>query len=164
MSADYGDLISDSDSDACEISSESEPADRYYDGTYYPICIGDVLHTRYRIIHKLGWGGFSTVWLARDEQTNEDVALKVLVAGSDGEKEYEVQKWVKESIEEGKREGLVLYKDAFQVQGMREEHRVLVMDVVGPNLDMTLLRMLLESHIKCYMVVELCMETSMKAP
>jgi hypothetical protein len=60
-----------------------------------------------------------------------------------------VQKGIKESVEDGKREGLVLYKDAFQVQGMREEeeHRVLVMDVVGPNLYMTLIDMPLETHI-----------------
>jgi hypothetical protein len=84
MSTDLGDLINDSDSEADKIWPNCEPTHRYYDGTYYPICIGDVLHNRYRIIHKLGWGGFSTVWLARDEETNSDVALKILVAGRDG--------------------------------------------------------------------------------
>jgi serine/threonine-protein kinase SRPK3 len=32
---------------------------------------------RYLIVQKLGWGHFSTVWLARDLQHNTYVALKV---------------------------------------------------------------------------------------
>ncbi|RKL18486.1 hypothetical protein BFJ70_g14357 [Fusarium oxysporum] len=60
----WGDFV---DSD-CEIDVEDscEPIDRYEEGLYYPICIGDVLARRYRIEHKLGHGGFSTVWMAYD--------------------------------------------------------------------------------------------------
>lgn len=32
----------------------------------YPVKIGDVLQNRYEIITKVGYGGCSTVWLARD--------------------------------------------------------------------------------------------------
>lgn len=32
----------------------------------YPVKIGDILQSRYKIIMKLGYGGNSTVWLARD--------------------------------------------------------------------------------------------------
>lgn len=35
---------------------------------FYPVRIGELLHDRYRIITKLGFGGFSTVWLARDQK------------------------------------------------------------------------------------------------
>jgi serine/threonine protein kinase len=37
---------------------------------------------RYRVIHKLGHGGFSTVWLCQDthHETLKYVAVKVLVA------------------------------------------------------------------------------------
>jgi hypothetical protein len=33
---------------------------------YYPVQIGDVFHSRYRILAKLGFGATSTVWLCRD--------------------------------------------------------------------------------------------------
>ncbi|KIY69450.1 kinase-like protein [Cylindrobasidium torrendii FP15055 ss-10] len=38
---------------------------------------GDVLVKRYTLLRKLGKGGFSTVWLARDAQTGLDVAIKI---------------------------------------------------------------------------------------
>lgn len=39
--------------------------------------IGEVLINRYIIVQKLGWGHFSTVWLARDIFYNTYVALKI---------------------------------------------------------------------------------------
>ena len=36
-------------------------------GGYHPVKIGDV-YSHYRVIRKLGWGHFSTVWLSRDEK------------------------------------------------------------------------------------------------
>jgi serine/threonine protein kinase len=46
---------------------------------YYPTCIGNILAQRYRIEHKLGHGGFSTVWMAHDIVSKRDVALKVTI-------------------------------------------------------------------------------------
>jgi hypothetical protein len=40
---------------------------------------GDVVgRGRYKLVRRLGQGGFATVWLARDEQGQRDVAIKVL--------------------------------------------------------------------------------------
>lgn len=48
---------------------DAEPLHRYTRGGYHPITLGDFLDNgRYRILHKLGWGGYSTVWAARDER------------------------------------------------------------------------------------------------
>ena len=35
-------------------------------GGYHPVRVGDLFNNRYSIIRKLGWGHFSTVWLAWD--------------------------------------------------------------------------------------------------
>lgn len=42
-----------------------DPAE-YHQGGLHPIYLGDVLDDRYKICRKLGFGGTSTVWLAKD--------------------------------------------------------------------------------------------------
>ncbi|KKA20009.1 hypothetical protein T310_6007 [Rasamsonia emersonii CBS 393.64] len=44
-----------------------ERLERYRPGGYHPVVIGGCLHDRYRIVHKLGFGAYSTTWLARDQ-------------------------------------------------------------------------------------------------
>jgi hypothetical protein len=46
----------------------AENLEKYKPQGYHPIMIGDVLHDRYRIVDKLGFGGYSTVWLARQDE------------------------------------------------------------------------------------------------
>ncbi|KFY43350.1 hypothetical protein V495_04012 [Pseudogymnoascus sp. VKM F-4514 (FW-929)] len=42
----------------------------YADGDYHPTVVGDHFHNgRYEVVHKLGFGGYSTIWLARDKHT-----------------------------------------------------------------------------------------------
>ncbi len=49
----------------CDV--DAEPLARYRKGGYHPTHLGDMLNNgRYNIVHKLGWGGYATVWLARD--------------------------------------------------------------------------------------------------
>ncbi|OQE11651.1 hypothetical protein PENVUL_c002G01696 [Penicillium vulpinum] len=58
-----------------------EDLDSYHPRGYYPLQIGDELNnSRYRVIDKLGYGGYSTIWLARDLQMARYVALKVITA------------------------------------------------------------------------------------
>ena len=59
-----------------------ERLEDYRPGGFHPIRIGDTLHKRYHIAHKLGHGSFSTTWLARDEQLENYVAIKVGTADS----------------------------------------------------------------------------------
>jgi serine/threonine-protein kinase SRPK3 len=57
-----------------------ERLEQYRPGGFHPITIGDHLCGRYRIVHKLGFGTFSTVWLARDERADRYVVIKIAVA------------------------------------------------------------------------------------
>jgi len=50
----------------CSCALTHDLAVDYDEGGYLPVTIGDVFHERYIVIRKLGWGHFSTVWLARD--------------------------------------------------------------------------------------------------
>lgn len=58
-----------------------ENVEMYTSGGLHPIHLGDSFRGgSYRILHKLGYGGFSTVWLARDQNHDRLVSLKVLTA------------------------------------------------------------------------------------
>ncbi|KAI6088054.1 kinase-like domain-containing protein [Hypoxylon rubiginosum] len=59
-----------------------ERLERYVPGGYHPVHIGDQFHNRYRVLHKLGHGSYSTTWLARDQKTEKLVAVKVGTADS----------------------------------------------------------------------------------
>ncbi|KAF4952574.1 hypothetical protein FGADI_6645 [Fusarium gaditjirri] len=57
--------------------NDVEFIDRYCPGGYHPIEVNDKLNQRYHIVDKLGQGGYSTIWLARDQELDKYVAIKV---------------------------------------------------------------------------------------
>ncbi|CAI7574136.1 unnamed protein product [Penicillium glandicola] len=61
---------------------EVERLEKYQPGGYHPILIGDILQSRYQVVHKLGYGAYSTTWLCRDYQSDTYVAVKVGMAES----------------------------------------------------------------------------------
>lgn len=48
-------------------------------GGYYPVDVGEIFASRYAVVGKLGFGTYSTVWLARDLKEGGHVVLKVLI-------------------------------------------------------------------------------------
>ncbi|KAL8273320.1 hypothetical protein Esti_002724 [Eimeria stiedai] len=66
------------DSDVYFTESDDEDHREYRRGGYHPVSVGELYANRYRIEAKLGWGHFSTVWLATDLKAVplEFVALK----------------------------------------------------------------------------------------
>lgn len=58
-------------------NSEDEGMEDYKVGGYHPVHVGEIYLNRYMVIQKLGWGHFSTVWLAKDMKFDTYVALKV---------------------------------------------------------------------------------------
>jgi serine/threonine protein kinase len=45
-----------------------EAQNQYRVGGFHPVELSDVLSTRYRVVRKLGYGQYSTVWLVEDSQ------------------------------------------------------------------------------------------------
>ncbi|KAK2766303.1 hypothetical protein FQN54_007820 [Arachnomyces sp. PD_36] len=56
---------------------EVERLERYKPGGYHPLVVGDTIKARYQIVHKLGYGTYSTTWLCWDDQSSSYVAVKV---------------------------------------------------------------------------------------
>jgi len=60
-----------------------ENLERYSPGGYHPVCIDDEFcQGRYKIVHKLGFGTFSTIWLAKDNKQSKYVAVKIAVSAT----------------------------------------------------------------------------------
>lgn len=57
---------------------EEEMTPYYNPSCFYPAHLGDILHQRYQLATKLGFGTSSTVWLARD--LNQSVFMHELTA------------------------------------------------------------------------------------
>ncbi|KAJ8017132.1 hypothetical protein DPEC_G00014580 [Dallia pectoralis] len=53
----------------------------YCEGGFHPVHIGDIFNRRYKVVSKLGWGYFATVWLCSDLRNDRRVAVKVLKSG-----------------------------------------------------------------------------------
>lgn len=66
-----------------------EPPWDYLHGGHHPVHLEESLgeHEQYRVIHKLGTGGFANVWLCRvlGEEPTKYVAVKILMAHLSGE-------------------------------------------------------------------------------
>lgn len=67
---------------SCLIGQTPEPSAQCHcvpTGGYHRVRIGEKFKDgRYSVLHKLGWGHFSTVWMVRDEQTGQHAAMKVV--------------------------------------------------------------------------------------
>ena len=61
---------------------DQEEMSKYQPGGFHPVCLGDTFKDdRYKIHHKLGWGGYSTVWLAKDTVYNTRKTVLCLANG-----------------------------------------------------------------------------------
>ncbi|KAK4138477.1 kinase-like protein [Trichocladium antarcticum] len=112
-----------------------EKMSRYQQGGFHPVRLGDTFKDgRYKIHHKLGWGGFSTVWLARDQLLKRWVSLKITTADSSkSSRELLIHQALHKS--RAKPHHLVQLLDAFAHQGPNGKHQCLVFELLGPTVD-----------------------------
>jgi serine/threonine protein kinase len=88
--------------------------------SYSLLRIGEVLAQTYRIEHKLGHGGFSTVWMAHDIRNGTDLALKIMASGNAGEYELTMQKEIIRAV--WNTSGLLIYLTTFSLPGHHGNH------------------------------------------
>ncbi|CAN7989503.1 unnamed protein product [Ixodes hexagonus] len=117
---------------------QEDPRD-YCKGGYHPVKIGDLFHSRYHVVRKLGWGHFSTVWLCWDLVGKRFVALKVVKSASHytdtALDEIKLLKAVRESdTDDTCRERVVQLLDDFKISGVNGTHMCMVFEVLGHNL------------------------------
>ncbi len=109
----------------------------YEPGKHHPVHLGDVLGSRYKVIHKLGNGAYGAIWLCRDVKaaTQSYVAVKVLMAEASIKDcpEFRVNMLLEAGLDRGdlaERFGMPL--DSFAVESPNGSHFCLVYPVLGP--------------------------------
>ncbi|KAF5309025.1 hypothetical protein D9619_013598 [Psilocybe cf. subviscida] len=108
----------------------------YEPGGYHPIILGNVIRSpsgasSYRILHKLGYGAFSTVWIAdhnRSDTTPTYVAVKVSIADNESAKEAELLQSVPSPH-------IIPVFDSFELDGPNGRHHVVVTEVLCSFVD-----------------------------
>jgi len=136
---DWGDEV-DSDDESGVHLDASEGIDAYAGHQCcYPVTVGEVIQgggKSYRIEHKLGYGGFSTVWLAYDLEAHTSVTLKIQTASKAGklvETEIGTHRDLHETIPEPV--NLLVSLSTFILPGQSgNSHGVIVLPVMGPDL------------------------------
>ena len=140
-----------SDSDYANYStfydSDNEGTSGYKYGGYHMVHIGDIYNDQYIVECKLGWGHFSTVWLATDlyaaENTNKLVALKIQKSATQYTEaamdEIQLLSCVNQhntdnSSNPSDHNYMVQLLNHFVITGRNGQHVVLVFSVYGPNL------------------------------
>ncbi|KAJ3830468.1 kinase-like domain-containing protein [Lentinula raphanica] len=117
-----------------------EEVEAYWAGGFHPISIGDCFaQGRYRVLHKLGYGGSSTVWLARDrEDSGKLVTLKVLRADSSSTRNPALI--IPDILRAASLDcsGIQLVDDHFFVEGPNGSHLSLVSSFAGPSIPVML--------------------------
>ncbi|KAF8342403.1 kinase-like domain-containing protein [Amanita rubescens] len=120
----------------------------YQPDGFHPVSIGDIYaNGRYKILHKLGYGGSSTVWLARDLRPKPGdsdtlVALKVLSGFSSANLPTDEipDLFVPDKLDafasathNPARQNFLAVKDHFTVEGPNGKHTCIVTQFVGAS-------------------------------
>ncbi|KAJ5724072.1 hypothetical protein N7488_002107 [Penicillium malachiteum] len=120
---------------------EEDPS-LYRLGGYHSVHLGDIFHSQYEVLRKLGYGRYSTIWLVRDQistSTGCYKALKILTAecydGSHDIFELEILKRLRNS--DPKHKGypyIPILVDSFEHIGPNGSHVCTVLEPMGESL------------------------------
>ncbi|XP_055078858.1 LOW QUALITY PROTEIN: SRSF protein kinase 1a [Periophthalmus magnuspinnatus] len=118
---------------------EQEDPNDYCKGGYHHVKVGDLYNGKYHVIRKLGWGHFSTVWLAWDIQVKRFVAMKVVKSAEQYTEtavdEIKLLRSVRNSDpDDPNRDKVVQLLDDFKISGVNGTHVCMVFEVLGHHL------------------------------
>merc|ERR1712142_1234337 len=128
------------DDDASDTDEEEqEDVNDYCTGGYHVVNIGDLFQGRYHVIRKLGWGHFSTVWLAWDFTNKSYVALKIVKSAphytETAVDEMKLLRTIHTAVpEDPGYPHVVQLLDDFRINGIHGSHVCMVFEVLGHNL------------------------------
>ena len=114
-----------------------EDVEKYRLGGFHPIHLADTFKDgKYQVLQKLGYGGFSTVWLARDRHLHRLVSLKVITAeASHQQRELKMLRHVDGRTNgDARRKSIVSILDSFSFDGPNGHHLCYVSPVGGPSI------------------------------
>lgn len=119
-------------------SEEDEDLDCYRKGGYHAVRVGDSFAAgRFIAQRKLGWGQFSTVWLAYDTKTQKYVALKLQKSAPEFVQaalhEIEVLSAITEN-DPGNKKCVVQLVDHFKHRGPNGQHLCMVLEFLGDSI------------------------------
>ncbi|RDA89926.1 hypothetical protein CP533_3295 [Ophiocordyceps camponoti-saundersi (nom. inval.)] len=113
---------------------ETEEVEKYEPGGFHPVHLGDRFDDgRYRVVHKLGAGGYATVWLARDDIEGKWVALKIVDAVHSASTATN-SVLSSSALRDGGAQFVVEHHRHFSFDGPNGRHLCLVLPVLGPSL------------------------------
>lgn len=131
----------DDDDDVNSLHPENEEDSKdYVPGGYHTCYIGENYKDgKYTLVRKLGWGHFSTVWLARDNDKQCHVAMKIVrLAKHYTETAVDeiklLDKVTTSDLNHPGHEHVIQLLDTFTHKGPNGVHVVMVFEVLGENL------------------------------
>ncbi|KAI3705487.1 hypothetical protein L1987_75725 [Smallanthus sonchifolius] len=146
-------------SETSDYTSEDEGTEDYRRGGYHAVRIGDKFkHSRYVVQSKLGWGHFSTVWLAWDTHKSRYVALKVQKSAQHYTEAAMDEITILKQIAEGDPDDqkcVVKLLDHFKHSGPNGQHVCMVFEYLGDNL-LTLIKYSDYRGIPIHKIKEIC--------
>mmetsp|Transcript_23026 Transcript_23026/g.74079 ORF Transcript_23026/g.74079 Transcript_23026/m.74079 type:complete len:563 (-) Transcript_23026:340-2028(-) len=125
--------------DEVEGDAEAEPTEDYVVGGYHRVMIGDIYDNRYRVVKKLGWGVYSTVWQCVDVSRKREIALKVQKSAPEytnaALNEIEILGRIRDqTIADEIQSHVVELEEHFYVQGYHGKHVCMVFELLGETL------------------------------
>ncbi|CAM8894736.1 unnamed protein product [Rhodiola kirilowii] len=159
MEENNGKKVEEDPSDSSDYTSEDEGTDDYKRGGYHAVRIGDTFKNGcYVVQSKLGWGHFSTVWLAWDTLKSRYVALKVQKSAQHYTEAAMDEITILKQIADGDPEDkkcVVKLVDHFKHSGPNGQHVCMVFEYLGDNL-LTLIKYSDYRGLPIHMVKQIC--------